>query len=108
MQIDQVIQQLVSLGVTLEVDGESLWATPKAALTYDARELIKSHKPELINAIRSGEDVRILAQAFYNHLFGEAKQSNCCYARAGRYCKEGERLRKAYYQAARNEQTHFH
>ncbi|MEW8318759.1 MAG: hypothetical protein AB2660_16565 [Candidatus Thiodiazotropha sp.] len=108
MHIDQVITQLAGMGVKLEIEGDSILASPRTALTDDARELIRYHKPELLDALRAGEDTRILAHAFYGHLFGEAKRTNCCYARAGRYCKEGERLRAAYYQAVRNEGSHVH
>lgn len=45
------------------------------------------------------EAVAALAHAFYNHLFGVAKATGCCYARAERYCPEGRRLREAYYSA---------
>ena len=108
MQVNEVITQLAGLGITLEIDGECIWATPKSAITDDARQLIRNHKSALIDVLRAGEDIRILASAFYNHLSGDAKRNNCCYARAGRYCKEGERLRMAYYQAARNEGSHIH
>ena len=45
------------------------------------------------------ERIAALAQAFYNHLFGTAKATGCCYAKAERYCPEGRRLRDAYYGA---------
>jgi hypothetical protein len=108
MQVNEVLTQLAGMGITLEIDGDSIWASPKTALTDDARELIRHHKPELVNALQAGEGPRILAHAFYSHLFGEAKRTNCCYARAGRYCTEGKRLRGAYYQAVREEGGHVH
>lgn len=101
MQVNEVLTQLAGMGITLEIDGDSIWATPKTALTDDARELIRHHKPKLVNALQAGKGTRILAHTFYKHLFGEAKRTNCCYARVGRYCAEGRRLREAYYQVAR-------
>ncbi|MEW8436920.1 MAG: hypothetical protein AB2689_02085 [Candidatus Thiodiazotropha taylori] len=101
MQVNEVITQLAGLGITLEIDGESIWATPKSAITDDARQLIRNHKSALIDVLRTGEDIRILANAFHSHLFGEAKRNNCCYARAGRYCTEGQRLKDTYYLAVK-------
>jgi hypothetical protein len=45
------------------------------------------------------ETVAALAEAFYQHLCGPGRATNCCFAPAGRYCPEGERLREAYYEA---------
>ncbi|MDA8190412.1 MAG: hypothetical protein M0Z68_02790, partial [Gammaproteobacteria bacterium] len=42
------------------------------------------------------EEVAHLAEAFYNHLFGQGQATGCCYGRTGRYCAEGKRLRDAY------------
>lgn len=108
MQVNEVITQLAGLGITLEIDGESIWATPKSAITDDARQLIRNHKSALIDVLRAGQNIRILANAFYNHLSGEAKRTNCCYARAGRYCTEGQRLKDAYYLAVRHGNSHIH
>ncbi len=47
------------------------------------------------------EEVAHLAEAFYNHLFGQGQATGCCYGRTGRYCAEGKRLRDAYYEAAK-------
>ncbi len=47
------------------------------------------------------ERVSKLAEAFYNHLFGPAQATNCCYAPRGRYCNEGKKLKDAYYDAAK-------
>ena len=49
---------------------------------------------------KKAERKAALANDFYNHLFGPAKETKCCYAPVGRYCAEGERLRVAYYGAA--------
>ena len=38
-----------------------------------------------------------LAEAFYNHIFGAALESGCCYAPNDRYCAQGKRLRDEYY-----------
>lgn len=108
MQTNEVITQLAGMGITLEIDGDSIWAYPRAALTENARQLIRLHKPALLDAMRSGEDNQILAHAFYNHLFGEAKQTNCCYAKAGRYCNKGQRLKNAYYLAVRQANEYVH
>lgn len=40
--------------------------------------------------------MREAAYAFHGHLFGPGVSENCCYARAGRYCAEGARLRAEY------------
>ncbi|MCU7839662.1 MAG: hypothetical protein KZQ94_09815 [Candidatus Thiodiazotropha sp. (ex Troendleina suluensis)] len=108
MQTNEVITQLAGMGITLEIDGDSIWAYPKTALTDDACQLIRLNKPALLDALRAGEDTQILANAFYNHLFGEAKRTNCCYAKAGRLCAEGRRLRDAYYLAERRGDYHVH
>ncbi len=47
------------------------------------------------------ERVAKLAEAFYNHLFGPAQATNCCYAPRNRYCAEGLKLRDTYYDAAK-------
>lgn len=47
------------------------------------------------------ERVSKLAEAFYNHLFAHAEVTGCCWAPRNRYCKEGLRLRDAYYEAAK-------
>ena len=49
MQAITVINQLKSIGIALSIHGESIRATPKAAITNDARELIRINKPELID-----------------------------------------------------------
>lgn len=46
--------------------------------------------------------VATLAQDFYNHLFGPAKATGCCYAPRGRYCPVGLKLRGAYHEACAN------
>lgn len=45
------------------------------------------------------ELVANLYRAFYGHLMGIGKATNCCYAPVSRYCPEGKRLRDLYYQA---------
>jgi len=45
------------------------------------------------------EAVADLFRAFYGHLMGIGKITNCCYAPVDRYCPEGRRLRDAYYGA---------
>ena len=47
------------------------------------------------------ERVAKLAEAFYNHLFGPAQATGCCYAPRNRYCAEGLKLRDVYYDAAK-------
>ncbi|MEW8646642.1 MAG: hypothetical protein AB2563_11130 [Candidatus Thiodiazotropha endolucinida] len=108
MQANEVITQLAGMGITLEIDGDSIWAYPKAALTENARQLIRLNKPALLDVLRAGEDTQILANAFYSNLFGEAKQTNCCYAKAGRYCHKGQRLKNAYYLAVRQGDCPIH
>ncbi|MEW8461052.1 MAG: hypothetical protein AB2653_12165 [Candidatus Thiodiazotropha endolucinida] len=182
MQTNEVITQLAGMGITLEIDGDSIWAYPKSALSDDARQLIRLHKPALLDALRNGQNARILAKRtnccngraatatpatvatpiakntptvanvatvavmactdspleqsedvkeaieerraildyesgldgpsdeavadlavrFYSHLFGEAKRTNCCNGRSGRFCSEGQRLKVAYYAAERH------
>ncbi|MEW8131549.1 MAG: hypothetical protein AB2758_21050 [Candidatus Thiodiazotropha endolucinida] len=101
MQTNDVITQLAGMGITLEIDGDSIWAYPKSALSDDARQLIRLHKPALLDALRDGQNTLILANEFHNHLFGEAKRTNCCNGRSGRYCEKGRRLKDAYYMAVR-------
>ncbi|MEW7973869.1 MAG: hypothetical protein AB2821_10345 [Candidatus Thiodiazotropha endolucinida] len=101
MRTNEVITQLAGRGVILEIIGDSLWIFPLAELTEKTRQLVNRHELALIHALKNGEDTHILANAFYSHLLGEAKQTGCCDDRAGRYCDKGQRLKNAYYLAVR-------
>ncbi len=72
----------------------------------EERKAILEHDGGLDSS--SAEKVAELAEAFYAHIFGEAKRTHCCYPRSGRYCAEGQRLKDAYYQAVRNEGDQIH
>ena len=90
---------------------------------------ISEHKPELLALLAANEDenqevileaaeeraaileydgglpgaqaivIADLFKAFYGHLMGIGKKTNCCHAPVNRYCPEGKRLRDAYYEA---------
>ncbi|MEW8253851.1 MAG: hypothetical protein AB2747_05835 [Candidatus Thiodiazotropha taylori] len=87
-------------------------SNPSTEQSEDAKEAIEERKAILEyegNLDRpSAEKVAELAEAFYFHIFGEAKRTHCCYPRSGRYCSVGKRLKEAYYQAARNEEPNIH
>ena len=120
MNAADVLDTLHRLGLCVSVRGQNIRVAPKAAITNEARELIRAHKAALLPVLAareaaqeraaileydgglsrpSAERVAALAEAFYSHLFGPGKVTNCCYAPAGRYCPEGRRLRDAYYGA---------
>src|SRR5258708_34353892 len=56
MGAPDVLARLSALGVTLSTDGGSLVASPRSALTDEARELIRQHKAELRTALESPRD----------------------------------------------------
>ncbi|MEW8131654.1 MAG: hypothetical protein AB2758_21575 [Candidatus Thiodiazotropha endolucinida] len=86
MRTNEIITRLAGGGVILEIIGDSLWIISPAKLTEKDQQLVKRHEPALIHALKTGEAAHILANAFYSHLLGEAKQTGCCDDRAGRYC----------------------
>ena len=46
-----VLTAIRAMGITLSVDGGNLLAKPKAAITEEARSLIREHKAELLEAL---------------------------------------------------------
>lgn len=87
-------------------------SNPPSEHPQDVKEAVEERKAIL--EYESGLDrasakkVAELAEAFYSHIFGEAKRTHCCYPRSGRYCTEGQRLKDAYYQSVRNEGDQIH
>ncbi|MBW9265847.1 MAG: hypothetical protein K1565_09975 [Candidatus Thiodiazotropha sp. (ex. Lucinisca nassula)] len=108
MRTSEVITQLAGMGVILEIVDDSIWIFPRAELTDKTRQLVRHHKLNLIHALKTGEDTQILANAFYSHLLGEAKQTGCCDDIAGRYCDKGQRLKNAYHLAVRQGDCPIH
>ncbi len=51
MAVPDALSQLSAMGVRLARDGESIRATPRSLLTDEARELIRTHKAELLAAL---------------------------------------------------------
>ena len=50
----EVLQQVRSLGVSLEVEGGSLRLRPRSALTPELVGALREHKPEVLQILRSG------------------------------------------------------
>lgn len=57
--------------------------------------------PDHRTLVQTDAAVAAAAHAFHNHLFGPGKATGCCFARNGRYCAKGARLREAYHAAHR-------
>lgn len=72
----------------------------------DERKAILEYESDLDSF--SAEKVAELAEAFYSHIFGEAKRTHCCYPRSERFCTEGQRLKDAYYLAVKQGNSHIH
>lgn len=51
MTLGAILAQLSAQGIRLQRDGGNLVVTPREALTDELRELIRDHKPELLQAI---------------------------------------------------------
>ncbi|MBK1724696.1 hypothetical protein, partial [Thiocystis violacea] len=52
----EVLGRLSSVGIRLEVHGNALHATPRDALTDDARTLIRKHKADLLALLTAAND----------------------------------------------------
>ncbi|MGV6818719.1 MAG: TubC N-terminal docking domain-related protein [Thiotrichales bacterium] len=96
--------QLTKQGFVLSTDGERIGIEPADKVTPNMVRMLRQHKPELLAVLQSEQqqpidDAAKLARDFYNHLFGNGKTTGCCYAPTGRYCAEGQRLKRAYYRA---------
>lgn len=52
MEAPDVLGRLQSLGLTLSTDGNNLMVEPKAAITAEARALIRQHKSELLARLK--------------------------------------------------------
>ena len=96
MTVSDLITEVLQAGGQIWAAGDHLELEAPRPLPSDLLERIKAHKAEILNALQTGS-AAALAGAFYQHLFGVAKQTGCCYAPADRYCPEGRRLRDAYY-----------
>lgn len=55
-----------------------------------------TNSPLVPNVADDAAIKRQLHDAYISHIMGKGRASNCCYARAGRYCPEGQRLWDAY------------
>ena len=64
------------------------------------RAAIVQHEAQLASS--DAERVRELARKYYAHLMGAGRDDGCCYARVGKFCAEGLRLRAEYFDAAAN------
>lgn len=58
-----VLAQLQDMGLTLTVEGDTLRAGPKAAMTEEARALIRAHKDDLLAALEHANLDTLLAAA---------------------------------------------
>src|SRR3990172_4362123 len=62
MGAPDILDHLAAAGVKLTRSGSNLIATPRAAITPDVLQLIRQHKPELLEAL-SGEPLYVPAAA---------------------------------------------
>lgn len=66
---------------------------PTALSKLPERPALGELRATRIDADRLAREAAI---EYHRHLFGPGKAMNCCYARSGRYCPEGSRLRAEY------------
>jgi len=59
MQPVEIIKQLEGAGIHLSVDGVNILATPKAAITDEARYLIRQHKAEILQELRAANSPQL-------------------------------------------------
>lgn len=126
MSAHYLILEVQQAGGQIQAAGENLELKAPQPLPDSLIEKIRAHKAEILDALQNeadlavaeavaerssilecagglsrtqAEKVAVFAEAFYSHLWGEAKQTGCCHAPVGRYCEEGRRLRDRYYGA---------
>ena len=75
---------------------EAAVATRAASEAFEERAAILEYEGGLSR--KEAERIAQLSRAFYAHLMA---RTGCCYAPHDRYCPEGQRLRDAYYTAAK-------
>lgn len=130
MSSTDTLNAAVAAGIRVTVEGESILLEAASAPPEELLDALRRDKIEILALLRvssgpwatteadeateepaaimkeagtnpvTAEHLAELAREFYSHFFAKAKRIGCCFAPAGRYCNEGERLKEDYYTAA--------